>query len=85
MLKTLQGYLGWGHVGFEKRFEIDKRLGRTLTGDIEKAIDKTTGQTFLLKRISAAETQKYRSRFREVKYASEIEIARAIPDEFAAG
>lgn len=75
MLKTLQGYLGWGLVDFEKKFEIDRRLGRTLTGDIEKAIDKTTGQTFLLKRISAAETEKYRSRFREAKYENEIEIA----------
>ena len=75
MLKTLQGYLGWGLVGFEKRFEIDRRLGRTLTGDIEKAIDRTTGQTCLLKRINAAETKKYRSRFREARYASEVEIA----------
>ena len=75
MLKTLQGYLGWGHVDFETKFKIDRRLGKTLTGDIERVIDKTTGQTFLLKRIIAAETEKYRSRFREAKYASEIEIA----------
>ena len=75
MLKTLQGYLGWGLVDFEKRFEIDRRLGVTLTGDIEKVVDKTNGQTFLLKRISAAETEKYRSRFRKAKYASEVEIA----------
>ena len=75
MLKTLQGYLGWRHINFETKFEIDKCLGRTLTGDIEKAIDKTTGETFLLKRIIASATEKYRSRFRGAEFASEVEIA----------
>ena len=75
MLKTLQGYLGWGLVDFEKKFETERLLVRTLTGDIDKVVDQETNQTFLLKQINAAKTEKYRSRFRDSKFASEIQIA----------